>query len=134
MEWQSVVAALVLGVVFGALTAAGAFLAVLLLGVMYHATGFQGRRSVRLAKFVAFPIFGVLFAGMGTTFAPLALSVFAAWGVDNDPTTPPRLDAVFYIGYFGAIAFYAIFGTASLLRHRDVPPATSHDTDGRVGR
>lgn len=133
MARQSILAGLVLGVVFGALTAVGAFLAVLLLGVMYHATGFQGRRSVRLAKFMAFLVFGVLFAGMGTIFAPLALGVFAAWGVGNDPTSPPRLDAVFYVGYFGAIAFYAIFGIGSLVRHRDAPPETGPGTDGRVG-
>ncbi|MGE3108971.1 MAG: hypothetical protein AB7N65_08555 [Vicinamibacterales bacterium] len=132
MEWQTVVAGLVLGVAFGALTAVGAFLAALLLGVMYHATGFQGRRPVRLAKFLAFLIFGVLFIGLGTIFAPLALGMFAAWGIGNDPTTPARLDAVFYVGYFGAIAFYAIFGVGSLLRHRDVPE-TGPDIDGRGG-
>ncbi len=112
---QLIFAGLVSGVIFGAITAVGALIAVHLLPLMHHVLEFEGRRFVRVVKFVTF---GVLFGIFGAILGPVALGMWVAWGIGNDSSSPPAVDTAFYVGYFGTIAFYTMFWIASTFKRR----------------
>ena len=104
-------AGLVMGGVFGVITAVGAFFAFAILSILW--TQFTGQGLRKAGKFAAFIVVGVLFLGLGGLFGPLALGIYGAVGVASDSSTPPNVDDWFFTGYFGTVLAYLILGWRS---------------------